>query len=357
MLLCPLRPRFIPVLLCLLASCTPPTGASDGGSDIVAADTAPPDTTTPDVSDAGASDAMDTASSDLVDMFVSDAPPSDVTDLGPADVTSDVPIDTPSTSSALIDDATAICAWTTACLNPEASGGGGAPNTSFSSCIATYVSQHVTATGSQSAPWNAYRSCLAAHPSGCIAFRSCLSAAHAICGGAFSWTKGSRCPDDTFVCDTSCSPSCAAPSCLDANHIARCPLGHQTVETCNDGPLAGGMCLHETSGATPGFFCVRAPATACSVASHSCSGTVATTCDGNYEVQIDCAQSNQICTASPFGAFCQDASECRFDQMDTCTGNTLGACIGGHSTSVDCTTLGGTCGTLRSGYHGCVFPD
>src|SRR6185503_9708975 len=57
-----------------------------------------------------------------------------------------------------LDDAVAICAWTTGCLNTEDNAGGAAPNTSMSPCLATFVSEHA---GNARFPWADARDCLA----------------------------------------------------------------------------------------------------------------------------------------------------------------------------------------------------
>jgi hypothetical protein len=252
----------------------------------------------------------------------------------------------PPVGGALIEEAIRTCTWTTACLNPEDSFGGGAPNTNVSSCLATFFDQRAQpVAGAPSAPWTEYRACTASAAT-CAGVVACLSGRHAICGAAGSWTKGTQCPDGTWACDASCLATCtvAGESCsTNRSQLLVCANGTEQVVACNSGGCVdvGGSanCLPGTIGA-------------CATDGASCDGTTQVVCFQGIENRFDCASAGQRCGATG----CQDATACTYMHEDACNGTTLSACLSGNLIDIDCTTLGGTCGTLSSGRAGCVFP-
>ncbi|MCC7541179.1 MAG: hypothetical protein IT379_33480 [Deltaproteobacteria bacterium] len=253
------------------------------------------------------------------------------------------------------------CVWTTACLNPEDSFGGGAPNTNVGSCIATFVNQH-TQSGEPVEPWDDFCDCVAAGPSGCEELRACLLARNAICALPVvpsempDWIEGVLCPDGSRSCDGSCLETCSDPGtrvCApDSSAILECtatPTGALVRRTIPCGRTnAPGSCTDLMGAAV----CLAGEVGSCSGTSASCDGSVVTFCQRGTQVVFEYASVGQAC--DPMRG-CVQGAECTF-MDDVCMGNTLRTCVSGHRRDIDCTTLGGTCGTVRGARDACSAP-
>jgi hypothetical protein len=257
-----------------------------------------------------------------------------------------------SPSNAGIDDAIAICVWTSGCLNTEDGAQGAAPNNSVSSCLETFSSEHQ---GNPRFPYSDYRDCIAEEPESCADFIACLEDSGALCPVAASdpqdWKKPNYCEDGTRQCASCNDDPCDGFSftCTDdGKGYDTCFASVPEEIPCDPG--WGGTCFSVGGAAV----CLHGEEGTCNgTAPTTCDGTVATFCTDGVEISYDCGEFGQTCME---GMGCIHGTECNYLMMDSCDGDVLHACLSGYERDIDCTDFGGSCGTTRAGRDGCVFP-